>query len=193
MILRSIACSVISLAILLVTTVAAAQSNPVVVIETSLGNITVELYQDEAPISVENFLTYVRDDFYAGTIFHRVIKGFMVQGGGMTEDMVRKATNPPIKNEATNGLRNERGTLAMARTAVVDSATAQFFINVANNRALNHESETQAEYGYAVFGKVIDGMDVVVEIEDTPTTTAGPYRDVPSTPVIIKSIQLETN
>lgn len=193
MILRSIACGVISLAILLVTTVAAAQSNPVVVIETSLGNITVELYQDEAPISVENFLTYVRDDFYAGTIFHRVIKGFMVQGGGMTEDMVRKATNPPIKNEATNGLRNERGTLAMARTAAVDSATAQFFINVANNRALNHESETQAEYGYAVFGKVIDGMDHVGEIENTPTTTAGPYRDVPSTPVIIKSIQFKTN
>jgi len=193
MILRSIACSVISLAILLVTTVAAAQSNPVVVIETSLGNITVELYQDEAPISVENFLTYVRDDFYTGTIFHRVIKGFMVQGGGMTEDMVRKATNPPIKNEATNGLRNERGTLAMARTATVDSATAQFFINVANNRALNHESETQAEYGYAVFGKVIDGMDHVGEIENTPTTTAGPYRDVPSTPVIIKSIQFKTN
>jgi cyclophilin family peptidyl-prolyl cis-trans isomerase len=193
MILRSIVCSVISLAILLVTTVAAAQSNPVVVIETSLGNITVELYQDEAPISVENFLTYVRDDFYTGTIFHRVIKGFMVQGGGMTEDMVRKATNPPIKNEATNGLRNERGTLAMARTAAVDSATAQFFINVANNRALNHESETQAEYGYAVFGKVIDGMDYVEEIENTPTTTAGPYRDVPSTPVIIKSIQFKTN
>ena len=193
MILRSIACGVISLAILLVTTVAAAQSNPVVVIETSLGNITVELYQDEAPISVENFLTYVRDDFYAGTIFHRVIKGFMVQGGGMTEDMVRKATNPPIKNEATNGLRNERGTLAMARTAAVDSATAQFFINVANNRALNHESETQAEYGYAVFGKVIDGMDHVGEIENTPTTTAGPYRDVPSTQVIIKSIQFKTN
>ena len=193
MILRSIACSVISLAILLVTTVAAAQSNPVVVIETSLGNITVELYQDEAPISVENFLTYIRDDFYTGTIFHRVIKGFMVQGGGMTEDMVRKATNPPIKNEATNGLRNERGTLAMARTAAVDSATAQFFINVANNRALNHESETQAEYGYAVFGKVIDGMDHVGEIENTPTTTAGPYRDVPSTPVIIKSIQFKTN
>ena len=162
-------------------------------IETSLGNITVELYQDEAPISVENFLTYVRDDFYTGTIFHRVIKGFMVQGGGMTEDMVRKETNPPIKNEATNGLRNERGTLAMARTAAVDSATAQFFINVANNRALNHESETQAEYGYAVFGKVIDGMDVVAEIEDTRTTTAGPYRDVPSTPVIIKSIQFKTN
>jgi|AP82_1055514.scaffolds.fasta_scaffold51528_2 cyclophilin family peptidyl-prolyl cis-trans isomerase len=193
MILRSIVCSVISLAILLVTTVAAAQSNPVVVIETSLGNITVELYQDEAPISVENFLTYVRDDFYTGTIFHRVIKGFMVQGGGMTEDMVRKATNPPIKNEATNGLRNARGTLAMARTAAVDSATAQFFINVANNRALNHESETQAEYGYAVFGKVIDGMDYVGEIENTPTTTAGPYRDVPSTPVIIKSIQFKAN
>lgn len=193
MILRSIACSVISLAILLVTIVAAAQSNPVVVIETSLGNITVELYQDEAPISVENFLTYVRDDFYTGTIFHRVIKGFMVQGGGMTEDMVRKATNPPIKNEATNGLRNARGTLAMARTAAVDSATAQFFINVANNRALNHESETQAEYGYAVFGKVIDGMDYVGEIENTPTTTAGPYRDVPSTPVIIKSIQFKAN
>ena len=193
MILRSIVCSVISLAILLVTTVAAAQSNPVVVIETSLGNITVELYQDEAPISVENFLTYVRDDFYTGTIFHRVIKDFMVQGGGMTEDMVRKATNPPIKNEATNGLRNERGTLAMARTAAVDSATAQFFINVANNRALNHESETQAEYGYAVFGKVIDGMDHLGEIENTLTTTAGPYRDVPSTPVIIKSIQFKTN
>tara|TARA_B100000809_G_scaffold260593_1_gene307821 strand:+ start:1404 stop:1985 length:582 start_codon:yes stop_codon:yes gene_type:complete len=193
MILRSIVCSVISLAILLVTTVAAAQSNPMVVIETSLGNITVELYQDEAPISVENFLTYVRDDFYTGTIFHRVIKGFMVQGGGMTEDMVRKATNPPIKNEATNGLRNARGTLAMARTAAVDSATAQFFINVANNRALNHESETQAEYGYAVFGKVIDGMDYVGEIENTPTTTAGPYRDVPSTPVIIKSIQFKAN
>ena len=193
MILRSIACCVISLTIFLVTPSVSAQSNPVVVIETSLGNITVELYQDEAPISVENFLTYVRDDFYTGTIFHRVIKGFMVQGGGMTEDMIRKDTNPPIKNEAANGLRNERGTLAMARTAAVASATAQFFINVANNRALNHESETQAEYGYAVFGKVIDGMDVVAEIEDTRTTTAGPYRDVPSTPVIIKSIQFETN
>ena len=168
-------------------------NNPVIVIETSLGSITAELYRDKAPISVENFLSYVEDGFYNGTIFHRVIKGFMVQGGGMTTDMTRKQTKPAIKNEATNGLSNERGTLAMARTGEVDSATAQFFINTVNNgpRGLDHRSTAPAEFGYAVFGKVIEGMDVVDQIEGVQTGAAGGARDVPATPVVIKAVRLQ--
>ena len=180
-----VAVGIACLAVLLAATPASAQ-NPVVVIETSVGNITAELYQDEAPLSVENFLAYVDAGFYEGTVFHRVIKGFMVQGGGMTQEMVRKDTNPPVKNEADNGLGNERGTLAMARTGAVDSATAQFFINTVNNRALNHRSTEQAAYGYAVFGKVIAGTDVGDKIKQV-RTGAG---DVPATPVVIESATL---
>jgi len=170
---------------------AAAQDNPVVVIETSLGSITAELDQANAPISVENFLQYARDGHYDGTIFHRVIRGFMIQGGGFTADMRQKPTRDPITNEATNGLENARGTLAMARTNVVDSATSQFFINTVNNTALNNSGTTQQTYGYAVFGRVTEGLDVVDTIEGVETGTQGSYGDVPSTPVEILSITLQ--
>jgi cyclophilin family peptidyl-prolyl cis-trans isomerase len=152
------------------------------VIETSMGDITMELYRDRAPDSVANFVQYVGDGFYAGTVFHRVIKGFMVQGGGMTADLQRKATRPPIKNEATNGLKNGRGTVAMARTNEVRSATSQFFINTVDNSPLDHKGMTPDAYGYAVFGKVIAGMDVVDKIENVKTKPG----DVPETPVTIK-------
>lgn len=161
--------------------------NPVVVMETSLGNVEIELFQDKAPISAENFLKYTDAGFYNGTIFHRVIDGFMIQGGGFTEDLKQKPTREPIKNEATNGLKNNRGTLAMARTNVVDSATAQFFINVKDNDFLNHVN--QAQFGYAVFGKVTNGMDIVDKIKGVPTTTKGPYENVPVTAVVIKSVK----
>ena len=170
---------------------ATAQDNPVVVIETSLGTITAELDRAKAPLSVENFLQYVADGHYNGTVFHRVIKGFMVQGGGFTADMQQKPVRDQIKNEATNGLKNERGTLAMARTNVVDSATSQFFINTVNNTALNNSGTSQQAYGYAVFGRVIDGMDVLDTIEDVATGTRGPFRDVPDTPVEIVSLTVQ--
>jgi cyclophilin family peptidyl-prolyl cis-trans isomerase len=155
--------------------------NPVVIIKTSKGDIKIELDKENAPISVDNFLTYVEDGFYDGTIFHRVINNFMVQGGGFTADMQQKSTNPQIKNEADNGLKNERGTIAMARTGVVDSATSQFFINHADNTFLDHGIK---DYGYAVFGKVVDGMDVVDVIAVVQT---GPG-DVPNEHVVIESI-----
>jgi len=167
-----------------------AQDNPVVVIETSMGNITVELNQEKAPISVENFLGYVNDGFYDGTIFHRVIASFMVQGGGFTKDMEKKPTREPIQNEANNGLKNDRGTLAMARTPEINSATAQFFINVKDNDFLNYKGDSPQEYGYAVFGRVTDGMDVVDDIRDVDTGTRGPFQDVPQTPVTINSIRV---
>ena len=135
---------------------------------------------------MENFLQYVKAGHYNGTIFHRVIRGFMIQGGGMTADMTEKPTGPPIKNEATNGLKNTRGTLAMARTQAVRSATSQFFINTADNTALNHKGLTPDEYGYAVFGKVVSGMDVVDKIEASKTGSKGPYDDVPVQPITIK-------
>ena len=170
----------------------AAQDNPVVVIETSLGTITAELDQAKAPLSVENFLQYVADGHYNGTVFHRVIKGFMVQGGGFTADIQQKPVRAQIKNEATSGLKNDRGTLAMARTNVVDSATSQFFFNTgANNGFLNNTGTTPDTYGYAVFGKVIDGMDVLDTIEGVDTGTRGPYSDVPNTPVEILSITVQ--
>lgn len=164
--------------------------NPVVLMETSMGNVKLELFQKEAPISVKNFLDYAGSGFFNGTIFHRVIPGFMAQGGGFTPDMLPKATKAPIKNEAGNGLKNDRGTLAMARTMVVDSATAQFFINVVNNDFLNHRDDSPQGYGYAVFGKVIDGMDVVDKIAATKTGMNKGFRDVPETPVVIKSIKV---
>ena len=170
----------------------AAQSNPVVVIETSLGTITAELDQAKAPLSVANFLQYAADGHYDGTIFHRVIKGFMIQGGGFTPDMQQKPVRAPIKNEATNGLTNDKGTLAMARTNVVDSATSQFFVNTgANNAFLNNRGTTPDAYGYAVFGRVTSGMDVVDRIEGVDTGTSGPFGDVPNTPVEIVSITVQ--
>jgi cyclophilin family peptidyl-prolyl cis-trans isomerase len=159
---------------------------PMVKIETSLGVIKVELYSDKAPVTVKNFLAYVNDGHYDGLIFHRVIREFMVQGGGFTKEMKERGSKyPPIKNEADNGLSNDRGTLAMARTSIVDSATAQFFINVVNNDFLNHRSKTPQGYGYAVFGKVVEGMDVVDKIRAVPTGKSGMFQDVPLQPVTI--------
>lgn len=160
-----------------------------VVMETSLGNIEIEVDGEKAPISSKNFLQYVDDKFYDGTIFHRVIKGFMIQGGGFTEKMDQKKTREQIKNEAGNGLKNVKGTLAMARTSVVDSATAQFFINVVDNDFLDHQDETPRGFGYAVFGKVTSGMDVVEKIRAVPTGNKNGMDDVPTTPVVIKSIK----
>jgi len=158
---------------------------PHVLLATSEGDITVELFAAEAPITVENFFAYMEADFYDGTIFHRVIPGFMIQGGGFTEDMTQKPTEDPIRNEAGNGLRNQRGTLAMARTSVLDSATSQFFINVADNTFLNGDGIVD---GYAVFGRVIGGMEIVDQIAITETGTVGTNSDVPVEPVIILSI-----
>jgi cyclophilin family peptidyl-prolyl cis-trans isomerase len=165
--------------------VVAQSKSPVVVITTSMGEITVQLDAEKAPLSVANFLEYVKSGHYNGTIFHRVIKGFMVQGGGMTADMREKPTRAPIKNEAANGLKNERGTLAMARTGEVDSATSQFFINTGTKNAfLDHKVR---DYGYAVFAKVVGGMDVVDKIESVKTAPG----DVPVEPVVIKSIRVK--
>jgi len=161
--------------------------NPIVVMETSLGTVEIELFADKAPISTENFLKYVDEGFFPGTIFHRVIADFMIQGGGFTEDMNQKKTREPIKNEATNGLKNERGTLAMARTMVVDSATAQFFINVKDNPFLNNRGTDMQSYGYAVFGKVTSGMDIVDKIRAVKTGAKKGMDDVPETAVLIKS------
>ncbi|MCC6134396.1 MAG: peptidyl-prolyl cis-trans isomerase [Candidatus Contendobacter sp.] len=160
-------------------------------INTSLGPITLELADDQAPKSVANFLTYARDGFYNGTIFHRVIGDFMIQGGGFTTDFQQKPTRAPVPNEANNGLKNQRGTVAMARTSDPNSATAQFFINVKDNSPLDHRSPTPSGWGYAVFGKVISGMDTVDKIRQVATSTGGPggrFSDVPTTPVIIESV-----
>ncbi len=170
---------------------ATAQDNPVVAIETSLGTMTAELDRANAPVSVENFLQYVEAGHYSGTVFHRVIKGFMIQGGGFTPEMQQKPTRDAITNEATNGLSNDRGTLAMARTNVVDSATTQFFINTVNNTGLNNRGTTPDAYGYAVFGRITEGLDVVDQIENVATGSRGPFRDVPNTPVVIHSITVQ--
>ena len=189
---RSLVLSVTcGLAAVLAAAPATAQNNPVVAVETSLGTITAELDRRNAPVSVANFLAYADSGFYRGTVFHRVIKGFMIQGGGFTADLERKTTRAPIRNEATNGLTNARGTLALARTNVVDSATAQFFINTVDNPALDNRGEDAASYGYAVFGRVIDGMDVVDRIENVATGRRGPFQDVPNTPVEILSVTVQ--
>ena len=182
---RRIAFLMISLVYLLAGTAFAAD-NPKVTMETSLGKITLELYPEKAPVTVANFLSYVDEGFYNGTIFHRVIRGFMIQGGGFTESMQEKPTRAPITNEADNGLKNERGTIAMARTPDPNSATAQFFINAKGNTFLNFKNKSPEGYGYCVFGKVTKGLDVVDTIEKTPTTTKGFYQDVPAKPVVIK-------
>jgi cyclophilin family peptidyl-prolyl cis-trans isomerase len=170
---------------------AASGKNPVVVISTSLGDIEVELYPDKAPETVKNFLAYVESGQYDGTIFHRVIKDFMIQGGGMTPDMKEKPTKAPIQNEADNGLKNTVGAIAMARTSAPNSATAQFFINTKDNAFLDHKSKSQQGWGYAVFGKVIGGLDVVRKIEAVSTTNKGMHQDVPAEPVVIKSIKVK--
>lgn len=157
-----------------------------VVLNTSMGDITLELDEDKAPISVKNFLEYVESGHYAGTLFHRVIDGFMVQGGGYDEELQKKPTRDAIENEANNGLKNDRGTVAMARTSEINSATSQFFINVADNDFLNHRGETPEGWGYAVFGKVVEGMDVVDKIKSVPTGPRGSFaKDCPETNVVI--------
>ena len=161
--------------------------NPVVNLSTNMGDITIELYADKAPITVENFLTYVKDGFYNDTVFHRVIAGFMIQGGGFIADGTQKKNMDPIKNEADNGLQNLEGTIAMARTQIVDSATSQFFINCKDNNFLDHGSR---DFGYCVFGKVIKGMDVVKKIETNPTGAKKGMRDWPLEDVIIQSAQI---
>lgn len=170
---------------------AKSSQNPVVEMTTNMGKIVIELNAEKAPKTVENFLSYVKSGFYNGTIFHRVIDGFMIQGGGFTKDMKEKDTKAPIKNEADNGLGNEVGTIAMARTQDPDSASAQFFINVTYNQMLNHRSKTTAGWGYAVFGKVIEGMDVVNKIKSVKTASKGMYDDVPVEPVIIEKVILK--
>lgn len=160
-------------------------------INTNKGTIVIELDAEKAPITAENFLQYARDGFYDGTIFHRVIDGFMIQGGGMQPGMIEKETRAPIKNEADNGLKNERGTIAMARTPDPDSASSQFFINVKDNHFLNFSSPTPDGWGYCVFGKIVEGMDVVDAIKGVATGSHGFHQDVPVEDVVIESVEVE--
>lgn len=168
-----------------------ADTVPQVRLHTSMGDIVIALNAEKAPASVTNFLGYVKSGFYDGTIFHRVIDGFMIQGGGFTENFDRKKTETAIRNEADNGLKNVRGSIAMARTSDPHSATSQFFINIADNVNLDHRSPTAGGWGYAVFGRIVKGMDVVDRIRQVPTTVKGPYRDVPVTPILIKQAVIE--
>jgi cyclophilin family peptidyl-prolyl cis-trans isomerase len=168
-----------------------APGNPVAVIDTSLGAITVELFKDKAPVSVENFLQYVKDGFYTGTIFHRVIGGYVVQGGGYTEALQEKPTRAPIVNEASSTLRNRRGTIAMARKQSLRSATSQFYFNVADNPQFDHTGFSPDQFGYAVFGRVLSGIDVVDKIGSVKTRSVGDFEDVPVTPVVIKSVTIK--
>ncbi|MDA3500222.1 MULTISPECIES: peptidylprolyl isomerase [Acinetobacter] len=163
-------------------------ANTIIDMKTSMGNIEIELFNDKAPVSAKNFESYVKSNFYAGTIFHRVIPGFMIQGGGMDANMIEKATKAPIINEANNGLKNARGTLAMARTNDPNSATSQFFINVADNSFLNRSA---MDAGYAVFGKVTKGMNVVDKIVNVPTGNYGMHQNVPKQPIKIISVQIK--
>lgn len=181
---------IVTAVLMIMTTTNASEAElPRVKMQTSQGTIVLELKPEKAPMSVENFLSYVNDGFYDGTIFHRVIDGFMVQGGGFTADFQKKQTKDPIENEADNGLTNDVGTIAMARTGDPNSATAQFFINVAKNEFLNHSAPTPQGWGYAVFGKVIEGMDVVNTIKSLPTGADGPFaQNVPKTAVVIENV-----
>ncbi|MDN5801212.1 MAG: peptidyl-prolyl cis-trans isomerase [Psychrobacter sp.] len=160
---------------------------PVVELDTSMGAIVIELNEEKAPKTVENFLNYVKSGHYDGTIFHRIIDGFMIQGGGMDAEMNEKATNKPIENEADNGLKNDKGTLAMARTQDPHSATSQFFVNVKDNDFLNHSGKNMQGWGYTVFGKVTSGMDVIEKMRGVPTGRFGMHADVPTEPVTINS------
>jgi peptidyl-prolyl cis-trans isomerase A (cyclophilin A) len=167
---------------------AALAANPQLEVKTSQGTLVIELYQDKAPKTVENFLQYAKDNFFNGTVFHRVIPGFMIQGGGFTPDLKQKETRAQIQNEAKNGLKNETGTLAMARTMDPHSASAQFFINLKDNSFLDYPGRDG--WGYAVFGKVVQGFDVVQKIATVQTTNAGPHQNVPATPILIESVKL---
>ena len=178
--------SIIALSLMVVPGTLIAKENPMVVLKTNMGDITIELYPDKAPISVQNFLWYVDNEFYDGLIFHRVIKNFMIQGGGFNTEMLKKAGNPAIENEATNGLKNDKYTLAMARTSAVHSATSQFFINLKDNGFLDHKNTTAQGFGYCVFGKVVEGQDVVDSIGEIETGSRKGYNDVPLKSVIIK-------
>ena len=184
----ALACLALTLGMAALGTARAA--NPVVVMETSMGTIKIELFEDKAPITVKNFLAYVDDKHYDGLIFHRVIDGFMIQGGGMKPGMEEKKTKDPIKNESSNGVKNTKGTLAMARTSVPDSATSQFFINVKDNDFLD-KANSRDGVGYCVFGKVIEGMDVVEKIKGVKTTSKGGHENVPVEDVVIKSVKKE--
>lgn len=184
--LRTLAAS-----LLLLASLAASAAGPQVEMKTSLGTIVLELYPDKAPLTVDNFAQYVKSGHYDGTLFHRVIPGFMIQGGGFDPDFKQRSTRKPVRNEAANGLRNEVGTIAMARTRDPHSATAQFFINVADNTSLNFRFPTEEGYGYTVFGKVIKGMDVVQRIVKVPTGPGpAPHQNVPVKPVVIESAKL---
>jgi peptidyl-prolyl cis-trans isomerase B (cyclophilin B) len=176
--------------ILIMAGPAMAGSNPQVRLETTKGLIVLELDREAAPKTVENFLTYVREGYYNGTIFHRVIKDFMIQGGGMLPGLVAKAGREPIRNEADNGLRNKKGTIAMARTNNPHSATSQFFINTKDNPFLDHKSKSRAGYGYCVFGRVIKGMEVVERIQAAPTMSTSGYKDVPRQAIVIERASL---
>ncbi len=167
-----------------------AKKNPVVTMTTSLGDVRIELFAEQAPITSQNFLDYVNDKFFDGLIFHRVIAGFMIQGGGFDSEMQQKAGKSAIKNEAANGLKNKTGTIAMARTQVVDSATSQFFINLKDNDFLDHQNKSAQGFGYAVFGQVVEGMEVVRNIEKVNTGNRGLHENVPVEPVVIQSIRV---
>lgn len=186
---RSFAC-LLPLLFVLLFSPAALAANPKVEMKTTLGIVVFELYPENAPKTVENFLQYVKDGFYNGTIFHRVIPGFMAQGGGFTPNLQQKTVRAPIRNEAGNGLRNATGTVAMARTADPHSATAQFFINVSENDFLDFKSPDDKGYGYTVFARVTSGMDVVQKMLQIPTSTVGPHQNVPRTPIVIERARL---
>ena len=186
--MKTVTFGLLLLPLLAAVTVSAQRQNPQVVVKTSMGSFTIELYPDKAPVTVKNFLMYVDEGFYAGTIFHRVIDGFMVQGGGLDSSMTKKKTAAPIVNEAGNKLKNTVGTVAMARTSEPNSATAQFFVNVKDNAFLDYRDSSPEGIGYCVFGKVVSGMDVVEKIKAVPTGTKNGMGNVPTTPVVIESI-----
>jgi cyclophilin family peptidyl-prolyl cis-trans isomerase len=190
---QTLTCVLLLLPLLAAFTASAqTSSNPSVVVKTSMGSFTIELFPEKAPETVKNFLLYVDEGFYAGTIFHRVIDGFMVQGGGLDATMTKKQTRKPIVNEAGNKLKNTVGTVAMARTGEPNSATAQFFVNVKDNAFLDYRDSSNDGIGYCVFGKVVQGMDVVEKIKAVPTGTKGGMQNVPLTPVVIESVKRVT-
>ena len=188
---KKIAALSLYIATLFVSATASAQANPVVVMETNKGTIKIEVWQDKAPLSAANFLRYIDENYYDGLIFHRVIPSFMAQGGGFSEDMVQKATFETIKNEASAELPNNRGTLAMARTNVIDSATSQFFINLVDNDFLNHTDNTPRGFGYAVFAEVIEGMDIVDAMATVATANKRGHQNVPVDPIVMTRVTRE--
>ncbi|CAG0954074.1 Peptidyl-prolyl cis-trans isomerase B [Gammaproteobacteria bacterium] len=186
--MKTLVSALVLLPLLAAFTVSAQSPSPRVAVKTSMGTFTIELHEKEAPETVRNFLAYVDEGFYAGTIFHRVIEDFMIQGGGLDREMSRKKTRDPIATEAMNKLKNRAGTVAMARTSAPNSATSQFFVNVVDNPMLDYRDTSAEGIGYCVFGKVVEGMEVVEKIRSVPTGVKSGMRDVPTTPVVIESI-----